>query len=290
MRWKAKAVSHGAVTIINAIAMGKGATLGIDLWTKAEVELTEEKGEIKGEIVTDPNESTILIEKAVLRVLKYFNLQDRFGARVKTWSNIPIARGLKSSSVAANAIVLATVAALGKSLDDLSIVNLGVDAAIDAGVTITGAFDDACGSYFGGIIVTDNMRRKIVKKFRVNEDVRVVLYVPRRKSYTGKSDVKRMRGVASLVEVAYEEAVKGNYWTALTLNGLIYSSALGYNPSIAIEALMNGAIAAGLSGTGPSFAAIVPTDKVDEVRETWKKYEGDILLAHINNEKARVVN
>ena len=36
---KAVAVAHGAATIVNAIALGKGAAFGVDLWTKAEVKL-----------------------------------------------------------------------------------------------------------------------------------------------------------------------------------------------------------------------------------------------------------
>ncbi|MEJ2280506.1 MAG: hypothetical protein P8X97_01085 [Candidatus Bathyarchaeota archaeon] len=35
MNAKAEAISHGAATIINAIATGKGAAIGVDLWTKA---------------------------------------------------------------------------------------------------------------------------------------------------------------------------------------------------------------------------------------------------------------
>jgi len=143
---KAVAISHGAATIVNAIALGKGAAFGVDLWTKAEVELTKEPQVIKGEITSDPAESTVLIEKTVTRVLQHFGAEKCFGARVKTWSNIPIARGLKSSSTAANAVALATVATLGKTLDDLAVVKLGVDAAFDAKVTVTGAFDDAYAS------------------------------------------------------------------------------------------------------------------------------------------------
>lgn len=99
MTGKAVAISHGAATIVNAIALGKGAAFGVDLWTKAEVELTEEPHVIRGEITSDPAESTALIERAVSRVFRHFRVEKRFGAKVKTWSNIPIARGLKSSSV-----------------------------------------------------------------------------------------------------------------------------------------------------------------------------------------------
>jgi len=286
---KAEALSHGAATIINAIAAGKGAAIGVDLWTKVRVQITDKPGIIQGKIVSDPSENPVLIEKTVRGVLKHFNLEEKFGAKVETWSNIPIARGLKSSSAAGNAIALATVAALNKNLDDLTVVNLGVDGAMDAKVTITGAFDDACASYFGGVVVTDNLKRRIVKRFEIAEDLAVLFYVPAKKAYTVSSDVRRMKEVASLVKIAYREALKGNYWLALTLNGLIYSSALGYDPSIALDALMAGALAAGLSGTGPAVTAIVSEEKKDRVRDALKAYEGEVLEARVNHEKARVV-
>lgn len=286
---KAEAISHGAATIVNAIATGKGAAVGVDLWTKARVQLTDKPGTIEGNIMSDPAEKPVLIEKTVGKVLEHFNLKGKFGVKVDTWSNIPIARGLKSSSVAANAVTLATVAALNKTLDDLTILNLGVDAAIEAKVTITGAFDDACASYFGGVVVTDNLKRKIVKRFKVDETLTVLFYVPAKKVYTSGSDVQRMRTMASLVKIAYKQAVEGNFWSALTLNGLFYSSALGHNSSIAIDALEAGALAAGLSGTGPAVTAIVSEERIDRVKDAWQMYEGDILQASLNHEKAKVV-
>jgi len=148
---RAQAIAHGAATIVNAIVLGRGVAIGLDLWTKAEVKLTNEAKIVTGTISSDPEEKTTLIEKTVARVFRHFSVEKQFGAKVTTSSNIPIARGLKSSSAAANAVALATVAALAKELDDLSVINLGVDAAFDSKVTVTGAFDDACASYFGGV-------------------------------------------------------------------------------------------------------------------------------------------
>jgi shikimate kinase len=239
--------------------------------------------------MSDSTEDPVLIEKTVSRVLRYFDREEEFGARVEVWSNIPIARGLKSSSAAGNAIALASVAALDESLDDLAIINLGVDGAIDANVTITGAFDDACASYFGGVVITDNSRRKIIKRFEMNEDLTVLFYVPLEKAHKAKSNVHRMKAVTSVVETAYFETLKGNFWRGLTLNGLIYSSALGYNPAIAIDALEEGAFAAGLSGTGPAVTAIVTQEKKDGVKRAWESYDGEILETRFNNKKARVM-
>jgi shikimate kinase len=290
LKGQAEAISYGAATIVNAIATGKGAAFGVDLWTKAEVQLTSNPRVIEGEIASDPAEKPTLIEKTVKRVLKHFGVEEKFGAKVKTWSNIPIARGLKSSSAAANAIALATVAALDKELDDLAIINLGVDGALDARVTITGAFDDACASYFGGIVITDNVKRRIVKRFEISEDLTVLFYIPEKKAYTMNANVARMRLVAPLVKIAYREALKRNFWSALTLNGLIYSSALSYNPSIALDALMAGALAAGLCGKGPAVTVVVSNEKVDSVKDALADYEGKILQAKLNHEKAKVLS
>ncbi len=286
---KAEAIAYGAATIVNAIALGKGAAFGVDLWTKAEVELTGEPRVIRGEITSDPAESTLLIEKTVERVLQCFGVEKRFGVKVKTWSNIPIARGLKSSSVAANAVALAAVAALGKTLDDYAVINLGVDAAFDAKVTVTGAYDDACASYFGGVVVTDNLQRKILQRFTLPEGLTVLFHVPAAKKYTGDSDVDKLAVVKPLIGVAFEEARKGNFWTALTLNGTVYSSAMGYDNSVAVEALSAGALAAGLCGKGPAVTAVVSDEKLDAVKTAWQSHEGEVLQAHLNSEKARVV-
>lgn len=283
------AVAHGAATIVNAIALGRGAAFGVDLWTKAEVKLTSEVGVFEVNITSDPSESTLLVEKTVTRVLQRFGLEKSFGAKVKTESNIPAARGLKSSSVAANATALATTAALGKTLDDLETVKIGVESAFDAKCTITGAFDDACASYFGGAVITDNTNRQILKQMPLPKDLAVLFHVPAKKAYTINSDVARLQTVKPLVETAFEKAMAGKLWEALTLNGLVYSAASNQNASIAIDALAAGAVAAGLCGKGPAVTAVTPTDNVDRVKAALQKYEGEVLLAHFNSEKAKVL-
>ncbi len=261
----------------------------MDLWTKAEVKLTSEAGVFEVEIASDPKESVLLVEKTVELVFQRFGLERCFGAKVKTKSNIPIARGLKSSSVAANATALAATAALGKKLDDLEIIKIGVEAAFDAKVTLTGAFDDACASYFGGAVITDNQTREILKQTSLPEELVVLFHVPPQKAYTIDSNVARLQTVKPLVEIAFEQAMEGKFWEALTLNGLIYSAASNFNTVIGIDALAAGAVAAGLCGKGPAVSAVTPKDKVEQVKAALQKYEGEILMAHLNSEKAKVL-
>jgi shikimate kinase len=283
-----EAVAHGAATIVNAISTGRGAAFGVDLWTKARIQLTRTPRQIEGKILSDPDEDTTLLRETVSTVLRYFRVEDKFGALAETESNIPIAKGLKSSSVASNALVLATVGALGRRVDDFTAVNLGVDASIKAKATITGAFDDACASFFGNIVVTDNAARKVLHFAKIEEDFTVLLYVPKAKSYTFTSDVDRMKLIAPQVNVAFTEALKGNYWTALTLNGLLYSAALNLNPKPAIDALEAGAVASGLSGKGPAVVAVTHGKNVNRVVKAWTAYDGEILRGHVNRDKARI--
>lgn len=286
---KGKAMAFGAGTVVNAIATGFGAAFGITLWTKAEVTLTNEPGFFEGKILNDPSENTELMRATVKHVLNRFGLVQEYGARVITDSNIPIARGLKSSSVAANAVALATVAALKEDLDDLDIIGLGVDASLEAKVTITGAFDDACASYFGGLVVTDNSKRILLRRQKIEEDLMVMIHVPAGKFPTIKSNVKRIKAMKNYVEYAFELAKNGNYKTAMTLNGLIYSAALGFNTEATVRALEAGAVSAGLTGKGPATVALCPREICGNIESLWRELGGEIIHAEFNNEKAKVI-
>ncbi|MFB0543244.1 MAG: shikimate kinase [Candidatus Bathyarchaeia archaeon] len=284
---RGRALAYGAVTIVNAIASGRGAALGIKLKTIAEVELSRERG-IQVEIMGAPEEDPRLAQESVKAVLKRVGVQG-YGAHVSITSEIPIARGLKSSSVASNAVVLATLAALKEEIEDMEDINLGVDASLAAGVSITGAFDDASASYFGGAVVTDNRERRIIKREEVEEDLMVVLYIPSQKMYTKDVNKQRLMKLGGLVDEIHRLAVEGRYWKAMTLNGLLYAPALGFQPEIIIDALEEGAIAASLSGTGPSFAAVCPCDSVEAVSSCWAGLPGRVVTVEVNNEKAGVI-
>ena len=286
MKQVGRGVAYGAVTIVNAISCGLGAALGVDLKTEAYAEITNSPGRFECHILSDLNENTELVEEVCRSLLRHFDLHDEYGAIVETKSNIPIARGLKSSSAAANATSLAVLAAIDRDIDDLTLINLGVNAAIRAGVTITGAFDDACASYYGDIVITNNFERKILKRFLVGDDYSVMIHVPAKKAYTANSRIEKMRLISREIEALHRLAAEGYYWSSMTLNGLAYSSVIGYETRVAIDAIEAGAVAAGLSGKGPSVAAVTSPSNKDRIRNAWKEYEGEVIETKINHEKA----
>ena len=260
MEGKAYALASG--TIINAIATGKGSAFGLDLKVYAKVKLIDDgKNKIEGKVLDNPKVKPNLIVRCVKNTLDYFGLN--YSAYVETKTEIPIKSGLSSSSATSNAVVLATFDALNEKIDEL-ILNLGIKSSFDEKLTVTGAYDDATASYYGGITITDNIERKILKRDKMREDLNVLVLIPRLKKNV---DVNRMKLIRDYVEIAFNEAMNGKYFKALFLNGILYASALNFPTKIAIDALEAGAITAGLSGTGPSYIAIVEDENVNKVRD-----------------------
>ena len=276
--------SPGSATIINAIATGFGSAFGIGLDIICDAKSTSESITCSNDVGADDKLMKLCVEK----VFNHYDINDSdFGIDLKTKSSLPMASGLSSSSALSNAIVKAVSSIVSeefnlKSLNDMEIINMAIDASLDAGVTITGSFDDATASYFGGVVVTDNRKREFILKEKMEEHP-ILVYMPNFYSKSGDSNPDRMKLLSSLVETAFEFAKQKNYFKALNLNGLIYSATLGFDSKIAVDALEAGALASGLSGTGSSFVAIVSDDSIDEVKETWSKYEGRVLETCVDN-------
>lgn len=277
-----EAFCHGAATIVNAIGIRKGSAFGIKLKTTAKVKLTNEPGKFITIIKNEPSEKPILAEFCVKNVLKKFGLENEYGATITTESDIPISRGLKSSSAAANAIVSATLEALGETLDDMEIIDIGIDAALRSGVTITGAFDDACACFFGGVIVADNKLRKILTTDSLDDDLIPIIHIPNYKITKNSLPMGKIRAISPIAEIAFDLAGKRKFKEAMILNGLAYSSALGLGTEIAIKALAKGAYSAGLSGTGPATVILAYEDNVEDIISVMD--DGQIVQTRLNGQ------
>ena len=269
MKNKGYGWSNGAASILNAVATWKGSAFAIDLITRAEVELDGSPG-IRGDV---PGMDTRLIERCVERVLEHLGLE--FGGLVRTASQIPVASGLKSSSAAANAVVLATLDALDVDMDLVSAARIGVEAAREVGVTITGALDDALASMLGGVVVTDNREMSLLRRDEFS--CSVMLLVPDERIFSRDTDISRSRVIAPMADLAFNLAMQGDYGRAMTLNGLSYCAALGLSSEPLILALEKGAKGASLSGTGPSYAALIDEDKMDGLEDSWKGLGGRVI-------------
>ncbi|SHO47914.1 Shikimate kinase [Nitrosotalea sinensis] len=273
---------HGAVSIVNAIATGKGATLGISLGIEAVVETQPGKG-----IVFENKESTLssrLIRNVVETSVPKTELEkNKITIFVK--SEIPSGYGLKSSSAISSIVSLACAKLFKPKATDLEILRDGVSASIKSKVSITGAFDDACACYFGGFVVTDNSNIKIIKSEKAPEDLTAVIFIPKSRK---RGNVKKLKTLNGVFAQAWDLANKSDYWNAMILNGLATSAILGSDPKIITSLLENGALGASVSGNGPSIAAVVKNDKVSSIKKTFSSMEGSVIVSPISNKKAEV--
>ena len=293
-----RAAALGAGTVLNALATGTGAAFGIDVETRATVTLDPDAGDVDGAIAEDPGADTALIERCVALATERWG--DGEGGSVRTDSDVPLAAGLKSSSAAANATVLATCDALGLAVGDdpddpavdvtrVAACRLGVRAAREAGVTVTGAFDDATASMLGGVTVTDNGADEL--RSRETVDWNVLVWTPPERAYSADADVARCEAVAPMADLVADLATDGRYAEAMTVNGLAFSAALGFDADPAIEA-MSHATGVSLSGTGPSVVAVAdpadPDTDLDRVADAWGDRPGTLRRTTTRNDGAAV--
>lgn len=279
-----QALAPAAGTVLNALATGTGSAFAIDEYTHATVSLTDETG-VEGEIADVPDGDTRLIERCVERVVDRFG--DGQGGTVRTESDVPMASGLKSSSAAANATVMATLDALDAA-DDISredAARIGVEAARDVGVTVTGAFDDASASMLGGVTVTDNTADELLRREERSWDV--LVWTPPERAFSADADVDRCKQIAPMADLVAEMALDGDFERAMTVNGLAFCAALGFDADPMVEA-MPAADGVSLSGTGPSFTAVGDRETLETVRTQWERRDGTIWLTSTQTAGTRI--
>ena len=266
-----KVKTGGAITILNAIVPLLGSALGVGLWVEADAEESDEP-----EVIPE----TPLSREALIEALK---MAGRRGARVVVNSSIPSGWGLKSSSAVANAIILSVLELYSSDYRLIDVVKAAVRASRRAKVTITGAMDDAAASALGGLVLTDNSRDELLLRIPVRE-LTVLILLPEGQgprptlSFELKTHPELREAMRSLSRLIYK-----NPWAVMTLNGLIYSRLLGYDDTPILEALKAGALAASISGTGPSIAAIC--EVCDDLRDVWSS-RGKVMKVLVNNRAA----
>ncbi|MDQ3961608.1 MAG: shikimate kinase [Thermoproteota archaeon] len=281
-RRKTRAEVHGAVSIVNAIATGKGSALGISLKVTAEVEFQKGRGM---RLITGRNGDDELIKNIIQKTIPKQIIESNM-ITVKVDSEIPIGYGLKSSSAVSNAVALAcSQIEKEDDVNDYAILEVAVRSSLEAKVSLTGAYDDATACYFGGFTVTDNYSRRLVRRERAPENLYAIILLP---SNTSRGDVCKLRNLSDIFIDAFRFAESGQYWKAMKLNGVLASAALSSSYIPVMVAMEHGALSASISGNGPSIAAVGYEDAVEPIVDALSKFEGKIIVSKVNNEKANV--
>lgn len=280
MTIKVTSIVHGAISIVNAVATGYGSAMGISLNVK--VEIISKKG---SGLIFQKGGGSLMIKKIIYDVLqsKYINNNQLL---ININSEVPSGIGLKSSSAVSNAVALACISLTNKEISDEFVLNSAVDASLYAKTTITGAYDDSTACYYGGFVTTDNYKRKIWKRENSPTDISAVIFLPNNKK---RGDVTRLKLLSDIYLEAFQLANSGQYWKAMTLNGVLTSSLLSNSYTITRMCLENGALAASISGNGPAIAAVVRESEVQKIKSVLSNLDGRVIISRTNNQKASTV-
>jgi shikimate kinase len=278
IRKKVRAVTHGAISIVNAIATGKGSALGISLTVTAEAELRPGHG------VQCPTTSAKLMRNIVFNTIPESIISEN-SVCLSVKSQIPAGVGLKSSSAVSSAVALACSKLVKDKINDHAVLDTAVRASLDAGITITGAYDDSAASYFGGFVVTDNYTLEIKRYEKAQENLYATIFLPHS---APRGDIHKLNLMSNLSQEAIEWATVGEYWKAMNLNGMVLSSCLSKDYYPAVMAIQKGALAASMSGNGPSIAAVSYEEKLADINSCFSKLNGMVIVSKINNDKASV--
>ena len=268
-----EAFAYGGGSILNAIATWKGAAFAINLKVRAFVEGSDKN--------FFPNELARAVYQEVSQYCKLGNV------KIRTTSEIPSGGGLKSSSAAANAMTLALLKYCGISPSPYFVLKLSVDASKKARVTVTGALDDASASLLGGLTVTDNKNMVILRR-SVLQDVKVIILPKGGRSMGFEEIAKRLRTFKREFERVFD-VLESDPFEAMTLNGVLVASALGYSSEPLRLALRAGALGATVSGNGPSYVALAEPERAEKVANAWSQY-GIAVVTDVINTPAHIPN
>ena len=277
-----KSVVHGAVSLVNAIATGNGAAVGIDTFVKTTLEVKEGTGIY----ITSDNKtiSSRLINKVIQNSVPKKQLE-KIRLELDFQSNIPTGYGLKSSSAISTAVSMVCSKAFQRKFTDKKILKIGVESSIQTKVSLTGAYDDACACYYGGFNVTNNYKRSLVLRRPAPNNLQAIIFLPKSRK---RGNLKKLKNFKPAFEKAWELAKNGDYWNASILNGIATSSILNSNPELIFKLIEKGAIGATISGNGPSIMAITKKGHNSNIKKEFSSLEGNIIISNINNKKAEV--
>jgi shikimate kinase len=279
--------SSGAVTIVNALPTGTGCALAISLPVHADLELRPDKELTAHHIQLERGSDTELVRETLAVGLSRFAHGETYSGELRIDSQIPIGKGLKSSSAVGGAVLRSLTSALRQSPSPEELARIAADVAQEIGLSATGAYDDCLAALRGGLVLTDNSNRAVLRSPPFALDVRVVLWIPPGSHVPSASLRDRFRSEGNAGRAAVEAARAGHWAEAMSLNTELVERLMAYEyRALRSELIEHGATMCGVSGMGPALAVLVPEEKVDAVIACLPADRGEIRRAELRPEYA----
>lgn len=270
--------ASAAVTFVNALPTGVGSAAAIDITVEAEVQVEPASGGAGGRIVVAPPSDSPLVRSSIAEGLRSHFPDTDVDVRAVVRSQIPPSKGLKSSSAVSAAILGAVAAAAGHRESPLETARRSAAVSQAIGLSATGAFDDALAAVGGGVVVTENSRRKLLRWDAPDPGWEAVLWVPRTTHRPSPEWADRFLEVVGEGRAAADAARAGSYLEAMRRNTELVERVVGYDyRELRTKLRQRGALASGVSGLGPTLAAITDRRHARQVATALPRGTAEVL-------------
>ena len=270
MKTLAVGEANAAISILHAMGLGKGCSIGIDL--KVTVRLVSQYQEIEDDF------HSLLDSIVIIWTEQGLPLPDNFGWEIS--SNIPIGQGLKSSSAISCAAIKALNLATWAGLSDSEIVNLSVSSQRHAGCTVTGSMDDSWASISPGWKLVDpyqTAEQSVLIKGELEEDYCVFLIL--RGKRINEISSQKFKNQLTIFERALSSLSNGSIFHAMSANGMAVAAATDDDEALRIcnNAIANGALSAAITGSGPAISVVCFLEDKPLIREVLSRTQYKVI-------------
>ena len=241
--------SNGAISILHALGLGRGCSIGIQLTTT--VQIVEDAVDIED----DRNGLLVAVEKCWRD--RGLPIPDQFGWKVD--SSIPIGQGLKSSSALSCAALRALNSCAWTGLSNSEIADIAAKSQLISNCAKTGSMDDNWASLEPGWKLVDpalSASESIILQGDIDPSLSILILL--RGKRTVEISAEDFSEHEQIFERSLASVMRGSVLDALSSNGMAVAAATDDHEALRIcnLSIASGAIAAGISGSGPSIAIV----------------------------------
>ena len=267
----ASGTANGAVSILHALGTGKGCSTPVKLRTL--VNIHDEPRTVLGD------EHDLLSHVSSIWRKNGFPLPSVFGWEIV--SDVPVGQGMKSSSALACAALRALDKASWTGLSDFEIVDLAVEAQIRSGCSITGSMDDTWAAMSPGWKVVDPSVpsiESILFEGELETGLTVMIGLRGRRKII--PDEEAFSRNSQIFDRAFASLINGSILDALSSNGMAVATSTDDFEALRISNLMiaSGALAAGISGSGPAIAIVCYEQDKEFLESQLKQFCEQVLI------------
>ena len=266
-------LAHGACSLLHAAGTGYGASMALDLPILVRVLDKKSKRDVHD------NDGLLPHIVAAWMAAGHELPIEQESLHWAVQSKIPAREGLKSSSALCVAAVRALCDSTDTALELHELVAIAVDAQLRAEITLTGSIDDTWACATGGWKLINANEADVAQGVLLEGDGParedwMVLLVSRGPRETRPALEDFLPHQQHFVQ-ALNAIQDGNELVALTLNGRGVIGATKDHKAriLANDALVNGARAAGLSGSGTALVIVIPIQLEGVIQRLKMWYE-----------------